>query len=118
VPGDSGTGRGSGDRAPARPPDPRPPGGPRHSPARLTSLPHVSPGMRHVFACLVHERAECVVDLIRNLQFFEPRSSVLLYDGSAGSLSEHSSTFEALGATVCQAPRRQTWGRLHESVFD
>jgi hypothetical protein len=74
--------------------------------------------MRHVFACLVHERAECVVDLIRNLQFFEPGSAVMLYDGSARSLSEHTSTFEALGATVCQAPRRQTWGRLHESVFD
>jgi len=74
--------------------------------------------LKHVFACLVHEDADCVVDLIRNLQFFEPDAEILLYDGSAGSLLEHAPTFEELGAVMHPAPRTQTWGRLHDSVFD
>jgi len=74
--------------------------------------------LKHVFACLVHEDADCVGDLIRNLRFFEPDSEILLYDGSAGSLLEHTPAFEELGAVVHPAPGKQTWGRLHESVFD
>lgn len=74
--------------------------------------------MKHVFACLVHEDADCVVDLIRNLRFFEPDSEILLYDGSAGSLLEHAPTFEKLGAVMHPAPGKQSWGRLHDSVFD
>ena len=84
----------------------------------MTSLRDLAPGLRHVFACLVHSDPGCVVDLIRNLRFFEPDSAVLLYDGSGGSLLEHSATFEALGAVIHPTPKRQTWGRLHESVFD
>lgn len=78
----------------------------------------MSGDLRHVFACLVHEQVDCVVDLIRNLQFFEPGSAVLLYDGSGGSLLDHAPTFEALGAVMHPAPKAQSWGRLHDSAFD
>jgi hypothetical protein len=78
----------------------------------------VPPRLRHVFACLVHERVDCIVDLIRNLRFFDPDSPVLLYDGSGGSLLKHAATFEGLGAVVHPRPRSQSWGRLHDSVFD
>jgi hypothetical protein len=71
-----------------------------------------------VFACLVHERVDCVLDLIRNLQFFAPDAGVLLYDGSGGSLLEHAPEFEALGAVLHPAPQAQRWGRLHNSVYD
>jgi len=35
----------------------------------------------NIFACLVHESQECVIDLVRNLRFFDPSSLVLLYNG-------------------------------------
>ncbi len=40
------------------------------------------PPIRNVFACLVHENLECVVDLVRNLRHLDPDSTVLLYNGS------------------------------------
>ena len=40
------------------------------------------PPIRNVFACLVHENPECVVDLVRNLRHLDPDSTVLLYNGS------------------------------------
>jgi hypothetical protein len=85
----------------------------------MTTLPVLEAGgLKHVFACLVHEDVDCVVDLIRNLQFFEPDSEILLYDGSGGSLREHTPAFEKLGVVVHPAPKKQMWGRLHVSVFD
>ena len=42
--------------------------------------------IRNVFACLVHENPECVVDLVQNLRYLDPSSTVLLYDGG---LSRH-----------------------------
>ena len=36
---------------------------------------------RNIFACLVHERQECAVDLVRNLRALDPGSTILLYNG-------------------------------------
>src|SRR5262249_5864740 len=33
-----------------------------------------APSLRNVFACLVHESRECVVDLVRNLRYHNPDS--------------------------------------------
>ena len=43
-----------------------------------------APVLRNVYACLVHESQECVIDLVRNLRCLDPDSSVLLYNGGAG----------------------------------
>ncbi|MCP3064466.1 hypothetical protein LXT21_37405 [Myxococcus sp. K38C18041901] len=37
--------------------------------------------MRNIFACLVHERPDCVLDLVRNLHHLDPDSLILLYNG-------------------------------------
>lgn len=40
---------------------------------------------RNVFACLVHEKPECVIDLVRNLQHHDPSSIILLYNGGSNA---------------------------------
>ena len=35
----------------------------------------------NVFACLVHETEDCIVDLVRNLQYHDPSSIIILYNG-------------------------------------
>ena len=36
---------------------------------------------RNVYACLVHEVRDCVIDLCRNLLHVDPESTILLYNG-------------------------------------
>lgn len=74
--------------------------------------------IRNIFACLVHESPECVMDLVRNLRFLDPSSAVLLYDGGQvpGLLSSY--PFARFGAIVHPSPRPMTWGRLHDFALD
>ena len=37
--------------------------------------------IRNIFACLVHENQECVIDLVRNLRYVDPASLIILYNG-------------------------------------
>jgi Methyltransferase domain/Glycosyl transferase family 2 len=75
--------------------------------------------IRNVFACLVHESPECVVDLVRNLRHLDPASTILLYDGSASSrLLAGIDALEQSGAVVHPAPKPMAWGRLHEFAVD
>lgn len=75
--------------------------------------------MRNIFACLVHESQECVIDLVRNLRFLDPSSQVLLYNGGgAPELLNHHFPFERYGVVVHPTPRRLAWGRLHEFALD
>jgi Glycosyl transferase family 2/Methyltransferase domain len=62
----------------------------------------------------VHEAPDCVEDLLDNLQFLDPESIVLLYDGSGGSLALP----ERPGALVHPEPRAMKWGKLHEFALD
>ena len=39
------------------------------------------PAIRNIFACLVHESPDCVIDLVRNLRALDPGSLILLYNG-------------------------------------
>src|SRR5262245_30871303 len=74
------------------------------------------PAARNVFACLVHERPDCAVDLVRNLRHLDPGSQVLLYDGGkkAGLLAGA----DLHGAVIHPAPRRMEWGKLHGFALD
>jgi Methyltransferase domain/Glycosyl transferase family 2 len=74
---------------------------------------------RNVFACLVHESQECVVDLVRNLRFIDPSSAILLYNGGRDpALLTHGFPFERYGALVYPFPRPLAWGRLHDFAID
>jgi hypothetical protein len=75
--------------------------------------------VRNVFACLVHESPECVIDLVRNLHYLDPGSSIILYNGGQDpSLLEPRLAFERHGAIVYPAARNVSWGRLHEFALD
>lgn len=76
-------------------------------------------GLRNVFACLVHENPECVVDLVRNLRCLDPASIVLLYDGSGNhQLLNGAFPFERYGAILHPRPRQMAWGQLHGFALD
>ena len=77
------------------------------------------PSFRNVFACLVHENTECVVDLVRNLRHLDPTSAVLLYNGSRDPhWLDSAPTFDRAGAALHPAPRPMQWGRLHDFAID
>ena len=74
---------------------------------------------RNIFACLVHENPECVLDLVRNLHFLDPASTILLYDGGQDpGLLNAGLPFERHGAIVHPHPRPMAWGRLHDFALD
>jgi hypothetical protein len=75
--------------------------------------------LRNVFACLVHESEECVVDLVRNLRYHDPDSAILLYNGGSNpDLLNRGFPFEKYGAVVHPAPRPMKWGLLHGFAID
>src|SRR5262249_52957128 len=77
------------------------------------------PELRNIFACLVHEKPECVIDLARNLRYLDPDSAILLYDGGHDPrLLRNGFPWERYGAVVHPRPRPMEWGRLHDFALD
>lgn len=75
--------------------------------------------LRNVFACLVHENLECVIDLVCNLHHLDGASRILLYDGSnGGNLLDPRLPWSRWGAEVCPQPRAMKWGQLHGFALD
>jgi hypothetical protein len=74
--------------------------------------------IRNIFACLVHENPECVIDLVRNLHFLDPASEILLYNGGQAPELLNGLPLERYGAVVHPSPRPMAWGRLHEFALD
>ena len=73
----------------------------------------------NVHAVLVHEKPECVSDLVANLRHLDPASTVLLYDGTGGQLELVTPDAPPDRAVLVHpAPRRMEWGRLHDFAFD
>jgi hypothetical protein len=54
-----------------------------------------------------------VADLVANLQYLDPDSTVLLYDGSGGALLGELSRLTGPGVLVHPNPRAMAWGKLH-----
>jgi hypothetical protein len=77
------------------------------------------PSIRNVFACLVHENLECVVDLVLNLRHLDPPSTVLLYNGSAEpQFLTGTFPFERFGVALHPSPRPMYLDRLHDFALD
>ncbi|MEO8181587.1 MAG: class I SAM-dependent methyltransferase [Deltaproteobacteria bacterium] len=75
--------------------------------------------LRNVYACLVHEAQECVVDLVRNLRCLDPESSILLYNGgSDDGLLQPRSCFDKLGARIHPSPRPIESDTLYQFALD
>ncbi len=78
------------------------------------------PTLRNIHACLVHERPDCVVDLVRNLHHLDPTSLILLYNGGRDPelLRSTGFPFERHNAVVHPHPRPMRWGWLHDFALD
>jgi hypothetical protein len=75
--------------------------------------------IRNIFACLVHENPACVLDLVRNLRYLDPTSTVLLYNGSNDSrLLERQFPYGRYDVVLHPQPRPMVWGRLHDFALD
>ena len=75
--------------------------------------------LRNVYACLVHESQECVIDLVRNLRHLDAYSRILLYDGSKNSkLLDPRLPWARWGVELYPRPRMMKWGFLHEFAID
>lgn len=86
---------------------------------RVRDPAHAPPSLRNVFACLVHESPECVVDLVQNLRHLDSSSEVLLYNGSSNpDLLTDALPLDRHLATVHPSPRSMHWGRLHNFAID
>lgn len=75
--------------------------------------------VRNIFACLIHESPECVIDLVRNLNYLDPSSLILLYNGgkNPGLLETHF-PIERYGAVIHPRPHPMIWGKLHDFALD
>jgi predicted O-methyltransferase YrrM len=93
-------------------------GAPLAHTARVSPAAEPKP-LRNVFACLVHERPECVIDLVSNLRRLDPQSRILLYDGGAdGKLLDPRLPWACWGVEIHPTPRPMQWGCLHDFALD
>ncbi len=75
--------------------------------------------LKNVYACLVHEEQDCVVDLVRNLLYYDATSTVLLYNGGGDStLLDDNPVLENPRVLIVPQPKRMAWGRLHDYFLD
>jgi hypothetical protein len=107
-------------------PRPRPPSFEGERPAPQVVLEVVAPRedprpatTRNVYACLVHEQRDCVIDLCRNLRNCDDESTILLYNGGSDpGLLAPDPSFDQLGVVVHPNPRPMRWGCLHDFALD
>ncbi|HEY4330845.1 MAG TPA: glycosyltransferase [Phycisphaerae bacterium] len=74
--------------------------------------------VRNIFACLVHENPDCIIDLVRNLKCLDPTSVVLLYNGSADGRLLDAAALGRQGAEIHPAPTPMAWGKLHDFALE
>lgn len=102
---------------------------PTPSPSRVTvSAPSRAEGpppereptqpARNVYACLAHERQDCVIDLVRNLRHLDPASPILLYNGGPDAGLFEGFPLADYDAIVVPEAQPMEWGRLHDFALD
>lgn len=74
--------------------------------------------LKNIFACLVHEKGDCIADLVSNLRYQDPSSLILLYNGGPepGLLAAFRGNRE--GVFVHPAPAVMKHGYLHGFALD
>lgn len=75
--------------------------------------------MRNIYACLVHERQDAVIDLVRNLSCLDPSSEIMLYNGGEDpNLLEIPFSGNGAEPLIHPNPRPLKWGGLHPFALD
>jgi hypothetical protein len=81
--------------------------------------PEAQRSFRNIYACLVHERSDCIEDLVRNLHYNDPSSVILLYNGSEDPLLISSDfPYASFNAVVHPNPVAAKHGYLHRFALD
>nr|WP_084407026.1 glycosyltransferase [Pedobacter panaciterrae] len=75
--------------------------------------------LKNVYACLVHESLDCVIDMVRNLHFQDPSSSIIIFNSNPNlKLSSCSFPFEEFGALVNPTVISVEHGYLHNFALE
>ncbi len=70
--------------------------------------------VKNIYACLVHEQPDCVVDMVRNLHYNDPHSSIIILCSEASlELTKSSFPFEEFGAIIFPEILSVKHGYLH-----
>jgi glycosyltransferase involved in cell wall biosynthesis len=70
--------------------------------------------LKNVYACLVHENEDCVIDLVRNLHYHDPDSQIILYNGGLDqNLLNKRFPYENLRCEIYPDPVPLQHGYLH-----
>lgn len=78
------------------------------------SLLTSSKTIQNVYACLVHENEDCIIDLVRNLHYHDPTSAILLYNGGEDTnLFKSGFPYSQFGAIIHPNPCSVKHGYLH-----
>lgn len=83
------------------------------------SLKTAAKKLDNIYACLVHESIDCVIDMVRNLHFHDPSSTILLFNG--GSELQLKATlfpFEEFGAIILPLSNPVKHGYLHHFALE
>jgi predicted O-methyltransferase YrrM len=87
--------------------------------ARTGNGVHPYKKLQNVYACLVHESEDCIIDLVRNLHFLDPDGIILLYNGGQQtSLMKRHFPFEKFNAHIHPRPTPVRWGYLHSFALN
>ncbi|MET0463427.1 MAG: glycosyltransferase [Chitinophagaceae bacterium] len=83
-------------------------------------VPEVTPAsFSNIYACLVHERSDCIEDLVRNLYYNDPASVILLYNGSNDpGLIPADFPYASFNAVIHPNPIPAKHGYLHRFALD
>ncbi|MEX6688159.1 glycosyltransferase [Danxiaibacter flavus] len=82
---------------------------------QLTKYKKELPAIKNVYACLVHEQPDCILDLVENLHYNDPESTILLYNGGTNSnLVPENFPLRKYNAVRHPAPRPVKHGYLHD----
>lgn len=74
--------------------------------------------MKNLFSCLVHEKPDVVWDLVCNMRYLDPASSVLLYNNGSASLLEDCRFHSDPCVFIYPHPKPQRYGALHGYMTD
>ncbi|TKK69871.1 glycosyltransferase [Ilyomonas limi] len=75
--------------------------------------------IKNVYACLVHEDENCIIDLVRNLHYHDRASVILLYNGGENTnLFKSQFPYNRFGAIIHPKPCPVKHGYLHPFALD
>lgn len=87
---------------------------PNEKPEKKSEISDPPPQIRNIYACLVHEKKDCILDLVQNLHYHDPTSVILLYNGGVDKelLAAHFD-LKKYGVIIYPKPVSQKWGYLY-----